>query len=131
MSSLPGSITSIAYHASNGELAWKKADIPAAVAAIAEGGMAILGGEVWVSFGNGRWDGRVPWRDRPLGGIWHWDTNPRTEGESWQAYCDRTASESASVVAAMTVEEEAHPSVVDRLWYNLTYLTEAELDGIS
>ena len=131
MSQLPSHITSVAYRASNGELAWKRADIPAAVASIAASGMAILGGEVWVALGNGRWHGIVPSRDDPRGGVWHWDTNPRAEGESWQAYCDRTASESAGVVAAMSVEEEAHPSVVDRLWYNLMYLTEAELDIIS
>ncbi len=126
MSSLPSTITSIAYHASNGELAWRRADIPAAVGAISACGMAILGGEVWVALGNGRWDGCVPSRDGLPDGVWGWDTNPRAEGESWAVYCERTAAESVQVVDSMTVEQEAHPSVVDRLWFNLCYITEAE-----
>lgn len=123
---LPDHITAIAYHASNGELAWKQSHIPAAVAAIAGQGMAILGGEVWMALGDGRWDGRIPSRDGSPGGVWGWDTTVRAEGESWQAFCERMGAELVRVAASMAFEDEVHPSVLDRLWINLCYVTETE-----
>lgn len=123
---LPDHITAIAYHDRNCELAWKQSDIPAVVAAIVGRDMAILGGEVWVALGDGRWEGGVPSRDGSPGGVWGWDTTVRAEGESWQAVCERTGAESVRVAATMAFEPEVHPSVLDRLWINLCYVTETE-----
>src|SRR5215471_5665910 len=46
MAPLPEPITSLAFRATNGELAWRRADLSAALAAIADSGQAVLGGEV-------------------------------------------------------------------------------------
>ena len=53
MTALPEKVIAAAYHASNGEQAWRRADLPAALAALAESGQAVLGGEVWVAVGGG------------------------------------------------------------------------------
>lgn len=125
---LPEPITAAAYRASNGELAWRRPDIPAALFAIAESGQAVLGGKVWVVVGDGRWVGLIP--DAACGppGVWHWDTALRAAEESWPAYCWRAAEESERAVAGMRLEEEAAPAVLDRLYFNLTYVPEAEAD---
>src|SRR6476660_348386 len=89
---LPESITSRAYRAPNGEMAWRRADIPRVVAAIAESGQAILGGEVWGILDDGRY-GMIESKDGGWG-VWQWDTKLRGLRESWPAYCRRTADES-------------------------------------
>jgi hypothetical protein len=127
MAALPVSVTAIAYRASNGELAWRRLDIPQALSAIAASGQAVLGGEVWVAVGEGQWHGLVPDRHGgPPGGVWHWDATPRAAGESWPAYCVRAAEESARTVAGMPVEKESDPAVRDRLFFNVTFVSEAE-----
>jgi hypothetical protein len=131
MNALPEPVTAVAYRAANGELAWRRAELPAALLAIAEAGLAVLGGEVWLAVGDGRWDGLIPDACGGLPGVWHWDTAPRLAGESWLAFCHRAAEESARAVAEMRVEEESDPAVWDRLYFNLTYVTEAELHRLS
>ncbi len=128
MTALPETIIATAYRAANGELAWQRADLPAALTAIAVSGQAVLGGEVWVAVGEGRWAGLVPDARGGPPGVWHWETAPRTAGESWPAYCRRAADESARVVAGMRVEEEAHPAVRDRLYFNLTWVAEQDAE---
>ncbi len=123
---LPAQFVTIAYRASNGELAWKQSDIPAVVAAIVGQDMAILGGEVWVAMGGGRWEGGVPSRDGSVVGVWGWVATARAAGESWRSFCERTGAESVRVAATMAFEDEVHPSVLDRLWINLCYVTETE-----
>jgi hypothetical protein len=126
MAALPEPITAAAYRAANGELAWRRAELPDALAAIAESGQAILGGEAWMALGEGRWVGLIPDARGGPPGVWHWETAPREAGESWLAYCRRTVDESARAVVRMPVEEESDPAVRDRLFFNLTYITEAE-----
>ena len=128
MDALPSPITAVSYRASNGELAWRRSDIPAALAALAESGQAVLGGEVWVTLGGGRWDGLVPDARGGPPGIWHWDTAPQAAGESWPAYCLRAADESARAVAGLRVEEEAAAEIRDRLYFNLTWVAEQDAE---
>jgi hypothetical protein len=126
MNVLPESVTAVAYRAVNGELAWRRADLPLALAAVAESGQAVLGGEVWVAVGEGRWLGLIPDAHGGPPGVWHWNTTPRADGEGWLKYCRRAAEESALAVARMRVEEESDPAVRGRLFFNLTFVTEAQ-----
>ena len=126
MAALPESVTSVAYRAGNGELAWQRDDVPAALAAIADSGHALLGGEVWVTLGHGSWTGLVPDRNGGPDGVWTWSTNERAETETWQDYCKRTAKDSERVVADLRVEEEADPLVLGRLYFNFTYFSEPD-----
>ncbi len=125
MLALPEAIAAAAYRATNGELAWRRVDLPAALAVIADHEQAVLGGEVWLVLGAGRWTGLVRNARGGPPDVWHWDTLPQLVDESWQVYCQRAAKESAQLVAEMRVEEVAEPAVHDRLFFNLTYITEA------
>lgn len=87
----------------------------------------MLGGEVWVALGEGRWDGLIPDSSGGPPGVWHWETTPQQAGENWAAYCRRTADESAREVVAMRVEEGSAPAVHDRLVFNLTYVSDGEV----
>jgi hypothetical protein len=116
MAALPEPVTAVAYRASNGELAWRRHDLPTALAAVAASGQAVLGG----------WHGLIPDRHGGPDGVWHWSTTPRAATEGWQEYCNRVAADSAQVVAAMRVEEESAPAVRESLRFNLTYIPEVE-----
>lgn len=122
---LPETIISLAYRAGNGELAWRPEDVSAALAAIAASGQAVLGGEAWLALGSGRWIGLIP--DRHGGDfVCAWDTKPRGEEETWQAYCVRAANEAERVIAEMRIEDDAAASVREKLWWNFAYISEPE-----
>jgi hypothetical protein len=126
MRDLPHSITAAAFRATNGEFGWRRADIEQALLAIRDSRQATLGGEVWRIIGPGDWHGLIPDRNGGDPGVWSWDTTPRSAGESWEAYCERTASESIEAVRGMTVEQETVPEVVEHLRFNVCYVDETE-----
>jgi hypothetical protein len=125
---LPPSILSKAYESPGArELAWRRADVPAAAMAIAAAGRAILGGEVWlVRDVRSNWSGLIPSADGSPDGVWSWDTSPRAAAELWQQYCERVCHETIAAVAAMQIEQVAAASVRPLLWFNITYVTEGD-----
>jgi hypothetical protein len=128
MAELPLAITSLAFKAANGELAWSFADVENALVAIRDAGLATLGGEVWRIVGPEAWDGLFPDRFGGPAGVWHWETEPREEHEDWQTYCQRTAvlSISAAHDIAQRVQREVAPEILDSLRFNVTYVDENE-----
>ena len=128
MSALPYSVTSTAFVASNGEFGWRRDDIEHAIHAIKDTGYAILGGEAWLVTGPHSWYGIIPKRDGSTPAVHHWETEPRSADESWQAYCARTARESIDTVLPMAaaLERETPADLVDRLRFNVTYVAEQE-----
>lgn len=58
MAELPAEISSKAFIASNGELAWRREEVESAISAIRDSGCAILGGEIWLITGPGSWTSR-------------------------------------------------------------------------
>jgi hypothetical protein len=125
---LPKAIEAAAYRAQNGELAWRRDDLPAVFKAIADSGQAILGGEVWGILDDALY-GTIPSKDGGSG-VWHWDTESRGLQESWSAYCRRTADESALAVAGMPIEGKTTDAFRDKLWFNLAYTTESEWSSV-
>jgi hypothetical protein len=121
---LNSDITAAAFVASNGELAWRRADIERALGAIRDSGQAILGGEVWLITGPGSWYGLIPQRDSSVPVVWHWETAAQEASESWQDYCVRTAAESIARVGTMSVEQETPVELIERLRFNVTYVAE-------
>jgi hypothetical protein len=113
-----------AFVAANGEFAWRRQDIEPALNAIRDSGRATLGGEVWLITGEHSWDGLIPSLGGGPPGVWHWETEPRSASESWQQYCARTAAESVEAVRDMRVERDTLPELIDRLRFNVTYVTE-------
>jgi hypothetical protein len=122
--SLPEQLISKAFIATNGEPAWRRQDIDEAVAAICDAGKAILGGEVWLITGPGTWEGLIPQRENAKPAVWHWETAPRSKDETWQRYCDRTASQTLQTIRNINIEQQTPAQIADRLRFNLTFVEE-------
>ena len=122
---LPERITAKAFKASNGELAWRRADLEEAITAIRNSRQAILGGEVWLITSSDTWNGLIP-TETSNHAAWHWQTKARSKAESWDAYCQRTADESLQAAGSLNVEDETSPSLRERLRFNVTYAAEEE-----
>ena len=124
MKALPQSITERAYVSPGAkEFAWRRHDMPAALQAIAASGQAILGGEVWiVKDPGGNWHGLIPSKTGGPDGVWHWETTPKKDSESWQLYCERTQQESLNTLKDMRVENETREDVVPLLWFNVSFV---------
>jgi hypothetical protein len=127
MRELPPAIRDTAFKATNGEYAWRRADVSTALEGIADSGQATLGGEVWVVL-DGRIAGAVPAaNDRKPEGVWQWETSPRRASESWSEYCVRTAGESIDAVREMNIERECRSDVRDSLFFNVMYVDETDV----
>ena len=121
MKPLPRTVAEKAYVSPGGkEFAWRRADLPEALQAIVASGQAVLGGEVWiVKDPTDNWVGPIPDNTGGPDGVWHWETTPKKDHESWQHYCERTQAESLEVLRNMNVETEARKDVVPYLWFNV------------
>ena len=129
MTALPDSITSGAFVASNGEFGWQRQDVEPAIYAIRDAAYAVLGGEAWLVTGPHSWHGMFPQRDGSPPAVYHWETQPRSLHESWQAYCARTAQESIDTVRSMAteIEQEIPAELIECLRFNLSYVAEQEV----
>ena len=105
-----------------GELAWRREDLSAASHAIAAARYTILGGEVWWVPDRARgWTGIIPSKANPTPAVWHWETGPRSESETWDDYCARTLQESLEDAGNLEVEADAADDVRPNLWFNITF----------
>jgi hypothetical protein len=129
MTTLPDTVTSGAFVASNGEFGWQRHDVERAIYAIRDAAYALLGGEAWLVTGPHSWHGMLPQRDGSAPAVYHWETQARSPGESWQAYCARTARESVDTVRSLAaeIEQEIPAELIERLRFNLSYVSEQEV----
>jgi hypothetical protein len=125
MKVLPEEITASAFTAANGEYAWPRTQIVEAFRIIVETEQAILGGEVWAVKGGKIW-GAIPDATGEISGVWHWETLPHNAQESWVDYCRRTGEESIRAVEDMRVEDDVSPEFQEHLFFNVTYIDEAD-----
>ena len=122
---LPVSLLQKAFRASNGELAWTRSDAIEAAKALTISGMAILGGEVWLTDEDGHWQGNIPQADGGPDGIYAWELEPsRRSSETWQEFCARARDHTLLVLGRMNVERDVAPELRPKLRYNLTYVTQ-------
>ena len=126
MRDLPYALTTLAFQASNGELAWRRADIASAVIAMRDSQKAILAGEIWLVGVDGTWTGLIPDRSGGPSGIHGWVSEPRMESESWKEYCDRTLEVSLHALHEINVEQETLPELAGLIWFNVSYIGEYE-----
>ena len=96
--------------------------------AIVESEQAILGGEVWDVKDGTIW-GAIPVANDKIPALWHWETFPQDNKESWKEYCRRTAEESIRAVKSMRVEEEVSPEFREFIYFNITYVDQEDLDS--
>ncbi|MGI4791659.1 MAG: hypothetical protein ACRYFS_22785 [Janthinobacterium lividum] len=119
-----------AYRTSYGELAWKRGDAIEAAQALADAGLAILGGEVWYVLEDGTMYGTIPGfvLEGGLGSVFRWVCEParRRSTETWQQFCARAAAYTIEVLVDIDVERRILPGMASSLRYNFGYISEAE-----
>ena len=120
---LPPAITNAAFAATNGEVAWQRPDVAAAVHAIAEQQWAILGGEVWIVRAGQITAG--PLLQDGQRAVIHWSST-QAAGEAWAQFVQRAATETLAAIDGLQVEVRVVPQDAAHVYYNLTFVTEIE-----
>jgi hypothetical protein len=127
MGTLAHHIEAIAFRSANGELAWRPDDVGRALAEITRADMACLGGELRVVN-----DGVIaPWFKRSSSDVatfFGWDTAPRQDDETWHDFIARCQQESTAAIRTFSVDDVKMPE--GQIYFNLSYVTESELDQI-
>jgi hypothetical protein len=114
-----------AYRAQNGEYAWTRSYVGAAVAQLAAAGEAILGGEVWVVVGAKAILAIIP--DRAgANKVYHWSVPSRGRNEPWPDFVRRAAAVALDAVEGLRAEEDVRADLAPFVRYNLTYVGQAE-----
>lgn len=113
------------FTASNGEVGWTRDQVPRAVAALVDGGYAILGGELWlVDSPQGAWTGLVAQASGP-DGVYAWHTE-RHLLEPLHEFVRRSGQETLDAVQRYPRPGEVPNAIQGSLVYNLTWCTEQE-----
>ncbi len=99
MKPLPEEKKSSAFVTDDGEFAWQRQHIFAALRAIADTGQAILGGDVWAVE-----DSKICSLFPESKGVRMWNTQPYKPNESWSEYCHRTCDESVREIEKTRLE---------------------------
>lgn len=125
MTALSADLLARAFRAGNGEVAWTREDAARAAEALADAGLAILGGEVWLVGDGGWWDTRIPTAEGDAA-VHSWAPDPpiRQDCESWAEFCARTRDYTAVVLAAAELDAIVPPPLRERLRYHLTWVSE-------
>jgi hypothetical protein len=111
-------LLSRAVHASNGEYAFTRDDLPMALAELGAAGYAVLGGEVWLAEARG--PSLIQGADGSFG-VYSWTTESQRRGESWAAYVSRCVGESLKAAAGLTPEADLPVDRRASVRFNLTY----------
>jgi hypothetical protein len=94
---------------------------------IASQDLGILGGEVWIILGEGRWTGMIATAEGGEPHVWHWETTPeRTESEVWSEFVSRGLAQAIGALSSGEPEHIVSWDVKPRLRYNLTYVSERD-----
>jgi hypothetical protein len=125
MKSLPKEIVSIAFIANDGEYAWQREHIFAALRAIAETGQAILGGDVW-TLENGEVCSIFP----NTRGIRMWNTESQKPDELWADYCQRTLSESINEIEKTQLENTVSQELQKLIFFNPIYIEKNDIKSL-
>ncbi len=117
-----------AFRASNGEYAWQRQDIAAAVHELMDSDLAVLGGEIWV-IANGQIHACPPVEG--VGTVIHWGCE-RKPGETWKDFVHRAGAYTLEAINDLGKDAEAEIDMpVDgRVFYNLAWCTESEFSDL-
>lgn len=113
----------LAFKAENGELAWKKKDIPVVLEQLIKLNLGLLGGEAWAIEDGAIW-GTLPMRNGGTG-VFHWGID-RKKNEAWDDFVDRSVKESLRAISALDAEKEVVEKLKDSIYYTLCYIEEEE-----
>lgn len=118
---LSAEVTKNAYRARNGELAWKKEDIPAVLNELPKLRIVVLGGEIW-----GVHEGKI-WGMLPMKvgvpAVYSWNVDSENS-ETWEQYVERSIRESLEAVNDAKMEDLVQDFLRDKLHFNLSLCSE-------
>lgn len=114
-------LVSRAHQAQNGEYAWTRSDVGAAVAQLVAAGEAILGGEVWVVT-EGRTIVTIIPNHTGADSVYHWAVPDQGWSESWSDFVRRTATVTLDAIERLRAEEDVRADLASFVRYNLTYV---------
>jgi len=118
-------IVSTAFIADDGEYAWQREHIFAALRTIAETGQAILGGDVW-TVENGEVCSIFP----NTRGIRMWNTESQKPDELWADYCQRTLKESINEIEKTQLENNVSQELQKHIFFNPTYIEKSDIKSL-
>jgi len=127
--SLSEKVEKAAFRLQNGELAWKRDDLAAAVEELVESGQAILGGEIWFVH-NGTVTGVLPTGSGEMT-VMRWECPDRSVGQAWADFVRECAEETTEAVAELQAEEVLKHYPGGQTYYNLTWSDETEYERLS
>ena len=110
-------VTKNAYRARNGELAWKKEDIPVVLDELSKLHLAVLGGEIWGIHGGKIW-GMLPMKEG-VPAVYSWSVESE-DNETWEQYMERSIRESLAAINDSKMEEQVQDFLQDKLYFNLS-----------
>jgi len=122
MKTLPKEIILSAFVSTDGEYAWQRPHIFAALRAIAETGQAILGGDVW-TVENGEICSLFP----NTKGVRMWNTRPQKPDELWFDYCQHTCNESIGEIEKTQLENEVNQEFQQYIFYYPAYIEQNDI----
>jgi hypothetical protein len=126
----PPELEQHAFRASNGEFGWTRAQIPSVVDILHSRGIGILGGELWwVRDGFTDYRGTIP-QQQGLPGVYTWETK-REINESWSHFVERGASDALAAVRRWPAPSDLPADLPGRIFYNLTWVSEAEFKKLT
>jgi hypothetical protein len=111
-----------AFQASNGDYAWRRADLHNALESLSDGHYAIVSGEVWVVEGNLF----CPLSPARTGGwaLLAWEVPQREDHEAWDHFAHRTVEESLRAIHNLNPEETVPQDMADKLYYHICFTDE-------
>jgi hypothetical protein len=131
---IPADLLNRSLRRPNGGLGWRPADAPAAVAALAAAGYAVLGGEWWTVLPDGTIWPAVPRAGSGPVGVYGWSLPQPWDqaGESWDAFCERAAvytldvrrgevKDSKPLPVLEAVVRRTHPDLWPGIHYTITF----------
>lgn len=118
---LPLTVLGRAFIASNGELAWARVDVRAAIDAYAANSIAVTGFEAWLVDRNGRWTGLLPEKGTVVPAVVSVVVAEREDGERFEDFIARSKRLVLAEIDRIGLENSVEPELLGWIRYNLIF----------
>lgn len=112
-------LTSQAFKAANGELAWRREQVPEIVAEYARKGHAVEAFEVRLIDASGKWTGLIPVSSSEVPAVCVYDVEPQKKTETRESFVARCAQEILAKMREWNIEKDVPEDLRPLIRYNL------------
>lgn len=116
-SHLPIGLREKAFQSRNGELAWRRDDVPSVLKSYREANVAVEGFEVWIVTSGGQWTAVLPNHEGEYL-VCVYDVKERLN-EAHEQFVARCAEEILSTIHEFNIEERVREDLIPFVRYNL------------